>query len=108
MRSMVEGACGRPPSGSPGSSPGSPPPPRCGEELCLADRPPDALRRRRHVDVADAEFRQRVDQRVHHRRAARRRSPPRRSPWRRAGWSSPAPDGLAWTKSGASSARGIA
>ena len=32
------------------------------------DGTPDAFRRRRHFDVPDAEFRQRVDQRIRNRR----------------------------------------
>src|SRR5579862_7087025 len=35
---------------------------------CVADRAPDALRGGRHVDVADAELAERVDERIHHRR----------------------------------------
>ena len=34
----------------------------------FVDRAPDALRRCGHVDLADAKFRQRVDEGVHHRR----------------------------------------
>src|SRR3979490_2387040 len=36
--------------------------------IAVLDRPPGPLRRRRHLDVADAEVRERVDQRIGARR----------------------------------------
>ena len=48
----------------------------CGDALCarFANRPPDALRRRRHLDVADAEFAERIDDRVDDDAERRRRA----------------------------------
>ena len=47
-----------------------------GSSACarLANRPPHALRRERHLQVLDAQVRQRIDRRVHH-RAQRRGGP---------------------------------